>query len=93
MAVIQRIRSIPRANSVAIASLNQCVKDCRSGVEELRDFLRSVDDIREDGLKTRIQGAGKKLAFGFRRGELSTLQQKVHTLTTTVELALQTLTL
>lgn len=89
--VIRRIESTPLANVEIITSLNQSVAACQGGLGELQDFVTDVVDVRGDGLKDKIHGVGKKLAFGFRRGELSELQRKVHALTATVALAVQTI--
>lgn len=91
--VVQRIISLPHASGTMISSLNHCVAACEGGLQELQEFVAPIDDIGGEGFKNKMQGVGKKMAFGFRRGELSTLQQKVHALTTTVGLAVQTLTL
>lgn len=75
--IIRRIESPLLVRRATITSLNQCINDCGSGVEELGQFVASIDGIRKDSFKNKIQGAGRKLAYGFRRGGLSNFAAEV----------------
>ena len=56
---------------------------------QLERFLASLGGPPGDGVEEKMKGAGRKLAYGFRRAEVPALQQKVQLLTITTELALQ----
>lgn len=91
--ILHRIESNPRRSLTAVATVNQCISDCEQGVQQLHDLLKSISDTPQHGFRGKAKGVGKKLAFGLRQEELSKLQQKVHALSATANLALQTLTL
>lgn len=91
--VLPRAASRPSANAAAIASAQEGVASCEEGVKQLQEFLTSLNGPPREGVKGKMQDAGQKLAFGFRRPEVLAMQQKVQALTLTAELALQTLNL
>lgn len=92
-AVLPRAESLSYAKAAALASVRECITNCEEGVRQLEGFLASLGGPPGDGVKEKMKGAGRKLAYGFRRDEVPGLQRKVQLLTTTADLALQILTL
>lgn len=91
--VICRVQSLPSHSATAIASVESCIGSCENGIKELKEFLDSVQGEHRDGTQGKIQEAGRKLSFGFRRDEGAAIRQKVQTVTSIAGLALHALNL
>lgn len=92
--VLCRATLLPSSDKEVVASAIACVESCEGGVRELQKFLDSISDSAQDGdVKGKMRDVGRKLAFGIRRDEVASLQQKVQGLATTAGIALQTLNL
>lgn len=92
-AVVCRVQSLPGRSANIAASVDSCIGSCGNGIKDLKEFLDSIQGNRKDGARGKIQDAGRKLAFGFRREEGAAIQQKVQTVTSIAGLALQALNL
>lgn len=91
--VIPKVESLPRPNATAIDALQKCVTNCEHGVGQLQEQLKSLQKTTTKDVKGRIIDAGRKAAFGLRRGELSSMQEKLQSTTAAAELALQIVSL
>lgn len=88
--VLPRAAMLPSSDQATVASAIATVESCEVCIIELQEFLDSISDSRGD-VKGKTRDVGRRLAFGFRQDEVTSLKQKVQGLTATVGLALQTL--
>ena len=92
--ILPRAALLKSPNQTAIASVVTCLENCEEGVNDLQRLLDSIGPVPGGGdVKGKMKDVGRKLAFGFRQGEVASLMQKLQGLIASAELALQTLTL
>ncbi|MBE3043944.1 hypothetical protein IMZ48_15500 [Candidatus Bathyarchaeota archaeon] len=93
--ILPRAALLKSPNQTAIASVVTCLDNCEEGVNDLQRLLDSIGPVPGGGgdVKGKMKDVGRKLAFGFRQGEVASLMQKLQGLTASAELALQTLAL
>lgn len=93
--ILSRAALVQSSDQTAVTSAIKCVESCEDGVKDLQKFLDSIADAPGGGddVKGKMKDTSRKLAFGFRQDEVASVLQKVQSLTTTAEIALQTLTL
>lgn len=87
--LLPKIEGIPTVDNEATETLRSCMKDSETTILSLQDLLKSLEKTPGGDIKGKAKDVGKMLAFGFRRGELAALQEKVSSLASNVQLALQ----
>ena len=91
--VIPRAALVQTFDQRAIACVITCLGTCEAGVKDLETLRDSIGSVGGGDVRDRIMDIGRRLAFGFRQGEVATLLQKIEGLTTSANLALTTLNL
>jgi chromosome segregation ATPase len=91
--LVPKVQSLPQFNASALATLNRCLKDTQDQVLQLQAFLQSLQNAGAESkdLIRKLKDAGRKITYAFHRDQLNCLQDRVTSLTVTVQLAIDTI--
>ncbi|KAF7558218.1 hypothetical protein G7Z17_g206 [Cylindrodendrum hubeiense] len=87
--LIPRLEALPNLDVTAINSLQSCIHQSEQGIKDLQALFDLLQDSPQQDTKGKLKNAGRALTFGLHHANLSKMQERVNSLVTTTELALQ----